>query len=97
MHFPGGSVVKNPPANAGDTGLIPWWEQSPGEGNDNFSCILAWKNPMDRGTWQDVFHGVTKESDMTYQLNNNKTTRICLFFFSFWVNILRFMVCSFRL
>ena len=33
--FPGGSVVKNPPANAGDTGLIPGSESSPGEGNGN--------------------------------------------------------------
>ena len=31
--FPGGSVVKNPPANAGDPGLIPGLERSPGEGN----------------------------------------------------------------
>ena len=33
--FPGGSVVKNPPANAGDIGSIPGWRRSPGEGNDN--------------------------------------------------------------
>ena len=33
--FPGGSVVKNPPANAGDAGLISGSERSPGEGNGN--------------------------------------------------------------
>ena len=33
--FPGGSVVKNPPANAGDAGSIPGWGRSPGEGNGN--------------------------------------------------------------
>ena len=33
--FPGGSVVKNPPANAGDTGSIPGLGRSPGEGNGN--------------------------------------------------------------
>ena len=36
--FPGGSVVKNPPANAGDVGdkgLIPESGRSPGEGNGN--------------------------------------------------------------
>ena len=33
--FPGGSVVKNPPANAGDTGLIPGSGRSPREGNSN--------------------------------------------------------------
>ena len=38
MGFPGGSVVKNPPANAGDTGdesLIPELGRSPGEGSGN--------------------------------------------------------------
>ena len=33
--FPGGSAVKNPPANAGDMGLIPGLGRSPGEGNGN--------------------------------------------------------------
>ena len=47
--FLGGSVVKNPPANAGDAGLIPGSGRSPGEGNGNplqYSCL---GNPMDRG------------------------------------------------
>ena len=33
--FPGGSMVKNPPANAGDTGWTPELGRSPGEGNGN--------------------------------------------------------------
>ena len=36
--FPGGAVVKNLPANAGDTvdmGLLPELGRSPGEGNGN--------------------------------------------------------------
>ena len=40
--FPGGSVVKNPPANAGDLGLIPGSKTSPGGGNGNplqCSCL----------------------------------------------------------
>ena len=44
---PGGSVVKNPPANAGEVGSIPGSGRSPGEGNGNplqYSCL---KNPMD--------------------------------------------------
>ena len=41
--FPGDSVVKNPPASAGDMGLIPGSERSPGEGNATHSSILAWK------------------------------------------------------
>jgi len=58
--FPGGSAVKNPPANAGDVGSIPGSGRSPGEGNGNplqYSCL---GNPMDRGTWQVTCHGVTK-------------------------------------
>ena len=38
MGFPGGAVLKNPPANARDTrdvGLIPGWGRSPGIGNGN--------------------------------------------------------------
>ena len=46
--FPSGSVMKNPPANAGDTrnaGLIPGWGRSPGERNGNpvFFSILDWE------------------------------------------------------
>ena len=51
--FPGGSVAKNPPANAGDSGLIPRSGRSPGEGNGNqlqYSCL---GNPMDRGMADD--------------------------------------------
>ena len=47
MAFPGVSMVNNPPANAGDMGLIPGLERSPGEGNGNplqYSCL---GNPMD--------------------------------------------------
>ena len=42
---PRGSVVKNPPANAGDTGLLPGSGRSPGEGNSNHSSIPAWEIP----------------------------------------------------
>ena len=58
--FPGGSVVKNLPANEGDTGLIPRSGRSLGEGNGNplqYSCL---GNPMDRGAWWATVHGVTK-------------------------------------
>ena len=43
MGFPGGSVVKNPPANAGDEGSGPGSGRAPGEGNAIHSNILAWK------------------------------------------------------
>ena len=35
LGFPSGSGVKNPPANAGDRGLIPRWQRSPEGRNDN--------------------------------------------------------------
>ena len=45
LGFPGGSVVKNPPANAGDVGLIHGWGRSPGGRNGNHCSILAWEIP----------------------------------------------------
>ena len=46
--FLGGTLVKNPPANAGDagdTGSIPGSGSSPGGGNATHSSIRAWKIP----------------------------------------------------
>ena len=66
--FPGGSAVKNPPADAGDTGSIPGSGRSPGGGNGSplqYSCL---ENPMDRGGWWATVHEVAK----TERLNNNK-------------------------
>ena len=63
--FPGGSVVKNLPANAEDVGSVPGSGRSPGEGNGNplkYSCL---GNPMDRGAWWATVHGVAKELDTT--------------------------------
>ena len=65
MGFPGGSVVKNLPANEGDVGLIPGSGRSPGEGNGNLLQYPCLGNPMDRGAWQTTVHEVEKESDMT--------------------------------
>ena len=67
MGFPGGSVVKNPPAGAGDmvSSIIPGLGRAPGGGNGNplqYSCL---GNPMGRGAWWATVHGVAKESNMT--------------------------------
>ena len=65
MGFLGGSVVKNPPANVGDAGLIPQLRRTPGVGNGNpfqYSCL---GNSMDRGAWQATVPEVIKESDTT--------------------------------
>ena len=65
LGFPGGTVIKNLPANAEDAedmGLIHELERSPGRGNSNplqYSCL---GNFMDRGAWRVIVHWVT-ESD----------------------------------
>ena len=43
MGFPGGSVVKNPPANAGDPGSIPGLGRSPREENGYAHQYFAWR------------------------------------------------------
>ena len=55
-----GSVVKNPPAIAGDEGSISGLKRSPGEGNDNPLQCSCLGNPMDRGAWWATIHGVAK-------------------------------------
>ena len=68
--FPGGWVVKNPPANAGDAGSIPGSGRSHGEGNGNPLQDSCLGNPTVRGIQRATVHGVT-QSDMTERLNNN--------------------------
>ena len=63
--FPGGSAVENLPANSGDAGSIPGSGRSPGERNGKLLQYSCLGNPMDRGAWQAIIHGVTKELDMT--------------------------------
>ena len=61
-------MVKNPPVSAGDirdTGSILALERSPGRERGKplqYSCL---ENPMERGAWQAIVHGVAKESDTT--------------------------------
>ena len=60
MGFPGGSDGKESVCNAGDTGSIPGWGISPGEGNGNPLQYVWMENPMDRGAWLAAVHGITK-------------------------------------
>ena len=61
--FPGGSVLKNPPADAGDTGdvgSVPRLGRSPRVGNGNpfqYSCL---GNAMDRGARWATVHGLQR-------------------------------------
>ena len=58
--FPGGSVVKNLPANVGDTSSISGLGRSPGEGNGcslQYSCL---ENPRGKGAWRATVHGILR-------------------------------------
>ena len=57
--FPGGSVVKNPPANAGKMSLILGSGRSPGGGHDPLQYSYL-ENLVDRGAWQATIHGLAK-------------------------------------
>ena len=63
LGFPGDSVVKNTPANAGDVSSVPGLERSPGEGRANPLQHSYLGNPMGRGAWRAAVHVFTKESD----------------------------------
>ena len=66
--FPGGSVVKNLPAKAGDAGNAASLFGSgrfPGGGNGNPLQCTCLENPMDRGTWLAIVHRGSQELDMT--------------------------------
>ena len=66
MGFPGGSVVKNLPANAGYGCLIHGLGRSPGEGNGNNSSILAWKIPWTEETGDLLSMGSQNKLDITW-------------------------------
>ena len=61
--FPGGAMVKNLTAHAGDSekvSSIPGWGKSPGEGHGNALQHSCLGSPMDREAWRAAVHGVTK-------------------------------------
>ena len=60
--FPRWLKGKESACQAGDMGLIPGSERSPGEGSNQIQ--YSWLgNPMDRGGWWTIIHWVSKESD----------------------------------
>ena len=58
-------MIKNLPPRAGDAGLIPGLEGSPGKGNGNLLQYPYLGNLMDREAWWATVHGVSKELDTT--------------------------------
>ena len=72
MDFPGSSVVKNPPANAGNSGSIPGSGRSPEEGSGNLLQYTCLGNPMDRGAWWATVREIAKELDTTKRQQYSK-------------------------
>ena len=68
--FPGSLAVKNPPANAGDTGLIPGLGRSPGEGNGKALQDSCPGNPMDRRSLVGYAKSQTQLSNYTAATTN---------------------------
>ena len=67
--FVQGSLVKNPPANARDTGSIPGMGTYSGEGNGYPLQSPRLENSMDRGAWRAIVCGGHKKSDTTEHLS----------------------------
>ena len=68
MGFPGGTSV----------GSIPGLERSPGEGNGDplqYSCL---ENPLDRGDWWAIVHGVAKSQTRLKQLSTHSHPNRCV-------------------
>ena len=77
--FPGGMVVKNPPANAGDAkdmGSIPGSGRYPGGGNGNQLEYFFLGNPMGRGTWWAIVQGVAK-SQTGFSIHTENNVAAC--------------------
>ena len=68
-------MVKNLPANAGDTNSIPGRGRSHAGGNGNplrYSCL---ETPMDRGAWRAIVHGVAKsQTRLSTHVNTHTNT-----------------------
>ena len=66
-------MVKNPPADAGDTGSSPGSARSPAEGNGNLFQYSCLENAMKGRSQAATVHGVATEWDTTEGPNNNNT------------------------
>ena len=75
--FPGGSMIKNLPANVGHASLIPGSGRCPGAGKHNplkYSCL---KNPMNGGTWWATAHRVTESrTQLSTHTKKNYSVRL---------------------
>ena len=71
MGFPGGSVVKDPPADAGDVAWIPGLGRFPWRSKWQPAPVFLPEKFYGQRSLAGYVHGVEKESDTTMQLNNN--------------------------
>ena len=84
--FPGGSVVKNPPASAGDTGSAPGLERSPGVGNGKPLQYACLGNPTNRGRGEasGLSSMGLQELDMILWLHCNHVYMMNAYMFKYW-------------
>ena len=76
--FPGGTVVKNLPADAGDSGLIPDSGRFSGGGNGNPLQYTWVENSMDKGAWQATAHGAAKSRTwLSMHTHTHYSTLLC--------------------
>ena len=74
LRFPGGTRVKNPPANAADVrdiGSTPGSGRSSGGGHGNPPQYSRLENPTNREAWEAIVHGVTKSWTGLKRLNTH--------------------------
>ena len=89
-------VVKNLPFNVGDirdVGSIPGPGRSPGGGHGNslqYSCL---ENPMDRGAWRAIVHGVARSRTRLKQLSTHPWCKRSLMDRSLTTDIKIFKMC----
>ena len=73
-------AVKNPPANAGDirdTGSVPGFRRSSGEGHGNLPQYSCLENPMDGGAWWVMVHRAAKsQTEATYHAHEESKWKI---------------------
>ena len=77
LHTQVALVVKNLPANIEDLrdmGSILGWGRSPGGGHSNSLQCSCLENPMDRGVWWAIVHGVTKSHGRSVTTDTHLTT-----------------------
>ena len=84
--FPGGSAVKNLPANASDSGLVPGSGRSPGGGNGNHCSILAWRVPWtEEPGWRQSMGSQRVRHNLTTKQQQQFLDKVHVEIIIFWI------------